>query len=159
MALGILAMAVLCEGHKPSGRGGGAGGGKKKTSARAVLDGYHISDRNDGRDDDDEESRSTVWPSRTSWGAAHSLAEKYPFLFERRFGIRAYDYWWGYTAAQIELMTTDVPIVRYKNDKEKKHNKKDMDALADAWAARRKGKTLKGEKVSLSEWLRSPEPT
>lgn len=155
MALGILALAVLRERHKPSGRGGCIGGSKKKTSARAVLDGYHISDRNDGRDDDDEEKRSTVWPSRTSWGAAHSLAEKYGFLFERRFGIRAYDYWWGYTSAQIELMTVDVPIVRYKSDEQKKHGKKEMDALADAWAERRKGKTLKGKKVSLSEWLKA----
>ncbi len=51
-------------------------------------------------------------------------------------------------------MVTDVPIVRYKGDGAKKHGRKEMDALADAWAARRKGKTLKGEKVSLSEWLK-----
>ena len=147
-------MAVLCEGHRP-GRGlGGIGCCKKKTSAGAVLAGYHISDRDDGLDDDDEEKRSVVYPSRTSWGSAYSLAEKHGFLFERRLGARAYDYWWGYTAAQIELMVTDVPIVRYKGDGAKKHGRKEMDALADAWAARRKGKTLKGEKVSLSEWLK-----
>lgn len=52
-------------------------------------------------------------------------------------------------------MTVDVPIVRYKSDEQKKHGKKEMDALADAWAERRKGKTLKGKKISLSEYLRN----
>ena len=98
-----------------------------------------------------------MWPSRTSWGAGYSLAEKYGFLFERKYGVRAYDYWWGYTMAQIELMTADAPIVRYKDDNPKAHKKEDMDALAEAWAEKRKGKSVKGRKIKLSEWLREKE--
>ena len=70
--------------------------GQKKNSVRCIGSEYHISDRNDGHDDGDGSTRA--YPSRTNWGAAYSLAEKFPFLFERRFGIRAYDYWYGYTA-------------------------------------------------------------
>lgn len=31
--------------------------------------------------------------------------------------VRGYDYWWGYTMAQIELMAVDVPMVVYGKDK------------------------------------------
>lgn len=98
---------------------------------------------------------STAYPSRTSWGAAHSLAEKFPFLFERRFGIRAYDYWYGYTHAQIELMSVDVPIVVYENTDKKNATKREMDDLADQWY-KNKGETFKkGEKINLTEYLNS----
>lgn len=127
---------------------------KKKTSARAVLSGYHISDRDDRSNDDDEKRGSTVYPSRTSWGAAYSLAQKYPFLFERRFGISAYDYWWGYTAAQIELMAADAPFVKYR-DNNKSHTKSEMDKLADRWNEKRKEQgSMVGKKISLSDYLR-----
>ena len=86
---------------------------RKKNSIDSVLSAYHISDRDDGRDDGDDKGGSKSYPSRTSWGAAYSLAEKFGFLFERKFGIRAYDYWWGYTAAQIGLMVADQPLVMY----------------------------------------------
>lgn len=71
--------------------------------------------------------------------------------------MRAYDYWWGYTMAQIELMTADAPIVRYKDDAPEKHTKRKMDAMADAWAEKHKGKSMKGQKIKLSEWLKREE--
>lgn len=69
-----------------------------------------------------------------------------------RFGIRAYDYRQGYTIAQIELMAADQPIVNYKNDKEKKPTKKDMDALYEKWEGG--SKVLEGGRISLTEYMR-----
>ena len=128
---------------------------QKKNSIVSILTAYHISDRNDGCDDDDDEKRSRSYPSRTSWGGAFSLAEKFPFLFERRYGIAAYDYWWGYSSAQIDLMTVDQPLVVYPKDSStpKKHTKKEMDDMYDRWEAKRNGSTMAGKKISLGDYL------
>ena len=128
---------------------------QKKNSISSVLAAYHISDRDDGLDDDDDEKRSKSYPSRTSWGGAFSLAEKFPFLFERRYGIAAYDYWWGYSSAQIDLMAVDQPLVSYPREKDgdKKHSKDEMDSVHDRWAAKKKGRRLVGEKISLGDYL------
>lgn len=134
---------------------------RKKNSIDSVLSAYHISDRDDGRDDGDDKGGSKSYPSRTSWGAAYSLAEKFGFLFERKFGIRAYDYWWGYTAAQIGLMVADQPLVVYpkceaKNaDGSKKHTAEEMDKLWDDWQRKKqKEGSLVGKKVNLGEYLK-----
>lgn len=120
--------------------------------------GYHIVDRDERSDDEYDEKGSTSYPSRTSWGGAYSLAEKFPFLFERRFGIRAYDYWWGYTEAQIDLMAADQPIVVYHHDDDRpKHTKKKMDDFYEKWLAKKKGKSAVGEKISLSGYLRNKQ--
>lgn len=66
-------------------------------------------------------------------------------MFERRFGVKAYDYWWGYTKAQIELMIADQPFVSFK--KEKKNTKKQMDDLAERWEKK------KGEAKGVSDPL------
>lgn len=124
----------------------------EKKSIRSIGVGYHIVDRDDGHDDDNGSSR--VWPSRTSWGAAFSLAEKFGFLFERKYGIAAYDYWWGYTSCQIELMIMDQPIISYGEKKAKKSTRSEMDALSDAWYEKRCGRTVVGKKVDLNEFLR-----
>lgn len=92
----------------------------KKNSIERILADYHISDRDDGRDDDDDEERSKSYPSRTSWGAAFSLAEKFGFLFHRKYFIAAYDYWWGYSSAQIDLMVADAASCRLSKDQEGK---------------------------------------
>ena len=131
----------------------------KKNSVGAISDGYHIGDRDDGHDDDDGSTRS--WPSRTCWGAAFSLAEKFPFLFERRFGIRAYDYWWGYTSVEIDLMVLDQPVVNYNYGKKKngrsmiatKREVDELDALQSAWEKKRGGRTVVGEEFSLREFV------
>jgi hypothetical protein len=80
-----------------------------------------------------------------------------PFLFERRFGIRAYDYWNGYTIAQIELMAADQPLVVYKKDKKKGSSKKTCDDIADRWAKKRKEKGSVLKRINLSEWMNSPK--
>lgn len=122
-----------------------------------MLADYHISDRDDGSGDDDDEERSESYPSRTSWGAAFSLAEKFPFLFATRYGIKAYDYWWGYTSVQIDLMVADQPIIVYKKrntDGSVKHTAKEMDDLWDNWVKKKeKEGSLVGKKISLSDYL------
>ena len=128
---------------------------QKKNSISGVLAAYHISDRDDGLDDDDDKKRSKSYPSRTSWGGAFSLAEKFPFLFERRYGIAAYDYWWGYSSAQIDLMAVDQPLATCPREKdgEKKHSKEEMDDMYERWAAKKNGSTLAGKKISLGDYL------
>lgn len=76
--------------------------------------------------------------------------------------MRAYDYWWGYTSAQIDLMVSDQPLIVYKKEKKcnadgsVKHTKKEMDDLYDRWAARKAAEgSMAGKKISLSEWLRN----
>lgn len=73
--------------------------------------------------------------------------------------MRAYDYWWGYSSAQIDLMAIDQPLVVYPKGKDKpaNHSKKKMDDVYARWEAKKsaEGGTLKGEKVSLGEYLRS----
>lgn len=71
-------------------------------------------------------------------------------MFERRFGVRAYDYRWGYTKAQIELLAADQPLVLYKKDKAKSVTKSEADDLADKWAQKHK-KRESGEKILLSD--------
>lgn len=121
--------------------------------------GYHIIDRNDGHNDDNGSTRS--WPSRTRWGAAYALAEKFPFLFERRFGIKAFDYWWGYTQAEIDLMVTDQPTMEYdvKDKKGKKsmiatkQEEQEMKDLVKEWEKDRNGKSYVGKTFSLSDFM------
>lgn len=87
------------------------------------------------------------------------MSEKFPWLFERHYGIRAYDYWHGYTAAQIELMLIDQPITVYPKDKKDQknggHTAAEMKKIADDW------KKKYGEpgrvKVKLSELLGEKE--
>lgn len=121
--------------------------------------GYHIIDRNDGHDDDDGKTRA--WPSRTRWGAAYSLGEKFPFLLERRFGIGAFDYWWGYTSAQIDLMLMDQPTIEYdtKDNKGKKsiiatkQEEDEMKSLVEQWKKDRNGKSYVGKTFSLNDFM------
>ena len=83
-----------------------------------------------------------------------------PFLFERRFGIRAFDYWWGYTACEIELMVIDQPVISYgksKNRRSMMANKAEvaeLDALQSAWEEKRNGRSFVGEKVDLNDFLK-----
>lgn len=67
----------------------------------------------------------------------------------------AYDYWWGYTAAQLELMAVDQPVVVYKKAaKDKAPSKEKMMKLAERWKKERAGrKSYVGREVSLSEIL------
>ena len=158
VVLGVLALAVLCEGYRPGGGHGGVGCIQKKNSIGAVSDGYHISDRHDGSDDEHGKTRS--YPSRTAWGAAYSLGEKFPFLLERKFGIAAYDYWYGYSSCQIDLMLADQPVIDYGSTEKKNERSMfgtreeydEMEALTAAWEAQNK-ESMVGKKVNLSEFM------
>lgn len=81
-------------------------------------------------------------------------------MLERKFGIKAFDYWWGYTTAQIELMVMDQPVVDYGHDKKKKGSMmasraevEEMERLSEEWSSRRNGKTFVGQTVNLSEFV------
>lgn len=71
---------------------------------------------------------------------------------ERRYFIKAYDYWFGYTSAQIELMIADQPIVVYDKQEKNKMSKTEADAIADEWKSKRSNRA-EGEKISLSEFF------
>lgn len=153
--LGLLALVVLCERCRHGRVANDNGYSEKKNSVGGVYAAYHIDDRDERPDDDDDEEGTRSYPSRTTWGAAYSLAEKYPFLFERRYGVKAYDYWNGYTIAQINLMVADQPLVVYPKSKKEKATKKKMDDAYDRWAARKKGEqSMLGQKVSLKDFLK-----
>ena len=85
-----------------------------------------------------------MWSARSFWF----------FLFERKYGIAAYDYWWGYTSCQIELMIMDQPIISSGMPKKKKAMRAEMDELSDAWYEKCRGRTVVGKKVDLNEFLR-----
>lgn len=51
-------------------------------------------------------------------------------------------------------MAIDVPVTVY-DYKDKEPTRKDMDKVAEEWAAKRKGKSLVGKKVSLNELFNS----
>lgn len=55
-----------------------------------------------------------------------------------------WNYMWGMTIAQIQLLTSDCPIIVYDNKedkKEKKPKKVDISKAKDAWEAKYKDKT------------------
>lgn len=126
---------------------------KKIPSAASSL--LTILATDDGRDDDDDDDGAKSYPSRTSWGAAYSLGEKFGFLLERKFGVRAYDYWWGYSSAQIDLMVADQPLVVYPK-RDRKMTKKRAEAAYAKWKERKaqEKETLIGKKVSLADFLK-----
>lgn len=72
--------------------------------------------------------------------------------------IRAWNYWWGYTSAQIDLMIADGPIIVYHNkNKVKKHSKAEMDALVEQWKRKRAEQEARGEKINLNSFLGSSQ--
>lgn len=65
--------------------------------------------------------------------------------------VKAYGYWWGYTAAQIQLMVADAPIVVYgdrKSDGKPSHRR--IEEVRDKWENKYKGGA---RRVSLDEIL------
>lgn len=71
--------------------------------------------------------------------------------------MRAYDYWWGYTSAQIDLMVADQPLVVYPKKDADAPTKKKMDDAYARWKARKdkeQGGGLVGRQVSLADFLK-----
>lgn len=85
------------------------------------------------------------------------MSEKFPWLFERRFFIRAYDYWYGYSKAQIELMAIDQPITVFQKDEKKSdnggHSRAEMQKIAQEWEKKHGKAGRLSEKVDLSDLL------
>nr|DAG40132.1 MAG TPA: hypothetical protein [Caudoviricetes sp.] len=52
-------------------------------------------------------------------------------------------------------MIADQPLVIYpkSNEEENEPTRQDMDDLAERWAAKRKGSTMKGQEVNLADYL------
>ena len=80
--------------------------------------------------------------------------------------IPMWDYYWGLTAAQIELLTIDTPIVVYKRDDsgKPKPGEKGFTRTAEQarkeyerWKARQEAEKKKGVKIDLSTFLSTGE--
>ena len=133
---------------------------KNQGAIRRIRSDYRIDDRGNGHDDDDSSTRA--WPSRTTWGGNHSVAEKLPFLFIPFMGIMEYGWRFGYTSAQIDLMIIDQPTVDYSSNKDKRGKKSmiatkqeedEMKDLVEAWKKDRNGKTYAGKTFSLNDFM------
>lgn len=71
--------------------------------------------------------------------------------------MRAYDYWWGYSSAQIDLMIADQPLVVYPKSGSKKMTKARAEATYKKWKERKEkegGDMFVGKKVSLGDFLK-----
>jgi hypothetical protein len=77
-----------------------------------------------------------------------------------------WDYYWGLTAAQIELLTIDTPIVVYKRDDsgKPKPGEKGFTRTAEQarkeyerWKARQEEEKKKGVKIDLNTFLKTGE--
>lgn len=65
------------------------------------------------------------------------------------FTIKAYNYWWGYTAAQIELMCADVPVTNYGEKKKfDKVSEERYDEVKRKWQAEKGGRENKNIKLT-----------
>ena len=80
--------------------------------------------------------------------------------------VQMWDYYWGLTAAQIELLTIDTPIVVYKRDDsgKPKPGEKGFTRTAEQarkeyerWKARQEAEKKKGVKIDLSTFLSTGE--
>jgi hypothetical protein len=69
-----------------------------------------------------------------------------------------YAYYWVYTAAQIELISCDVPIVVYdKKDKgDRKHSKREMDDLVRRWNEKKEKEKKEGKEFNFSDYVNAP---
>lgn len=78
-------------------------------------------------------------------------------MFERKFFVRAYDYWHGYTSAQIELMAIDQPLTVYPKDKKDSpnggHTRAEMQKIAEDWKKKYGEPGRVSEKIKLSDFM------
>ena len=67
-----------------------------------------------------------------------------------------YEYMWGMTSAQIELLVFDVPIVVYNTEKKKfgKVSEKRINEVNEEWKKQYGGKE-KGGKIDLSRFTKA----
>lgn len=63
---------------------------------------------------------------------------------------------WVLTCAQYELFMCDAPIVVYDNDNntgQKEHTANEMEDLKRKWEAKRKEQEMKGQRISLNDFM------
>lgn len=67
--------------------------------------------------------------------------------------VKAWNYWWGYSAAQIELIAIDAPLVLYKPEKGKfgKVDRTRAREVTEKWVS--KYKDNGGETINLTDIL------
>ena len=134
---------------------------KSGIAETGILECYHVLDRNERHDNDDDEKGSRTYPSRTSAGAAFANGEKHPELTRPLillWGMINIPNWymdWVLTCAQYELLMCDAPIVVYdKADTEQKtHTAKEMEDLKRKWEEKRKEQEMKGQRLSLNDFI------
>jgi len=80
--------------------------------------------------------------------------------------VERYEYLWGYTIAQIELMMYDAPVVKYKRDDEGKpkpgqegfkRTAEQAQAAYEKWKKRREDEKKQGIKMDLGAFLNTGE--
>lgn len=70
--------------------------------------------------------------------------------------VKAYDYWWGYSSAQIELMIADSPVIIYKKSSEgNKHSKSELEDLTRRWKEKKQREAMEGKVVNLNDFLKN----
>lgn len=78
------------------------------------------------------------------------------YFFFGLYRIPMYEYYWGHTAAQIELIDADAPIICYKRhedgakpgDKGYKPNEKKLAETLRKWKERKAAREARGFKLS-----------
>lgn len=81
------------------------------------------------------------------------------YFFFGMYRIPMYEYYWGHTAAQIELIDVDAPMICYKKhdddtknnlkpgDKGYKPNAKKLESTVDRWKKRKAAREARGFKL------------
>lgn len=89
------------------------------------------------------------------------------YLFFGLYRIPMYEWYWGHTAAQIELIDIDAPFVCYAKHEERhgrglkpgdkgyKPNKKKLDACVEKWQKRKAAREARG--FDLNRFLTTGE--
>ena len=75
----------------------------------------------------------------------HLLQDKH--LFGGLITIKAYDYWWGYSAAQIQLMVVDAPLIVYTHGKDRKPSKREIEEKFEEWKGKNSGGKISIDKI------------
>jgi hypothetical protein len=69
-----------------------------------------------------------------------------------------YAFYWVHTAAQIELIACDVPLVVYDkpDNPDKKHSKRELDDLAKRWKEKKEKDKKEGKAFNFAEYINTP---
>lgn len=118
---------------------------------------YHIIDRDEGHGHGNDKGGSRPYPSREFYGAAWALGEKHKCLTEPLklfcglWTVPMWGYYDSYTAAQIELMAMDTPVIVYDwgREKGKKGDISKADPLDVIYAANKWNEKYSGKNTMV----------